>query len=180
MSRLLSLPPQLRQRIWEMALLYGPADVQLLRTCQQIRVEAEGIIFRRPLRFASQNELQSWLQGISENRLPQVKILTLYLQDLEVLPLDDDLSWPSVSLLERYKREAENVLRALKRFPRIHSISLHKPDTVRSYLYRDFYFSVLRKISLQYPALRAISFYSDEHPLDFLKSFQDLRPRSSS
>jgi len=175
MSLLFSLDPELRERIWEAVLLSGPSDVQLLRTCRQIHEETTPIVLGKPLIFMSQGELFAWLEQVHDRDLTRVSTVTLYLQDLEVLALEDDLSWPNVSLLESYQLEGDKVLSMLSRLLGITSLNLYQPNTIRSHLYHKFYSSVLKKIGLQFPTLRALSFHSDDHRVDFLKSFSNLR-----
>jgi hypothetical protein len=175
MTSLLSLPLPIRERIWEMVILCEVHSIQLLTTCRQINMEAKGIPYRRPHIFSSQAELASWIQQVDSKHLDQVEDISLYLQDLEVIPLDAQHTWPEVSLLELYEFNIPKILADISKLPNIQHFALYKPDKVRSYLYRDFYSAALNKILLQLPALRTLKFHSDDDRLDFLKTLPDLR-----
>jgi hypothetical protein len=174
MSLLLSLPFPIRKRIWETVLLCDAYNTSLLVTCRQINLETDGLIYRRPQTFHSQTEFSSWLERIENKYFDQVVDVTLYLQDLGVIPLAAEQSWPTVSLLELYRVEVERILADFAKLPNIQHLTLYKPINVRSYLYRDFYGSAIVKICRPLP-LHTLAFHSDETTLDFLKALPDLK-----
>jgi hypothetical protein len=160
-----------------MVLLYEAHNTRLLLTCRQIYAESDGLIYRRPQTFHSQTELSSWLQITNSRHFDQVENVTLYLQDLDVIPLDAGQSWPTVPLLELYHAEVQKSISDFAKLPNVRHLAIHKPDNVRSYLYPDFYVSATIKIS-QRLKLRSLAFHSDEASLDFLKALPDLRKLS--
>jgi hypothetical protein len=174
-SPLLSLPFPLRQQIWRAVLWEGPNNVHLLCTCQQMYLETAPILLEQPLIFRSQTELFVWLEQVQDRNLNRVKSLTLYLQDLDMLSLEDDLSWPHTSLIELYKLEADKILSMLKPLSRVKELSIYHSESVQSYLYETFFTMVLKTIGSKFPALRTFSYHSDGHPVDFLKSLTNLR-----
>jgi hypothetical protein len=76
--------------------------------------------------------------------------------------------------LELYQSEAEKVVELLDRLPELTELSLLTPDSVRSYLYTDYYLAVLRRATADLPHLKAIKFHSDELPLHFVKAMSNL------
>jgi hypothetical protein len=178
---LFELPEALRQRIYEVVLCEGKNTVPLLQTCRQILAEAQPLLLSAPVAFHSQYDLVEWIGTVGLTYAKGVRTLHLTLQDLEVLPASRDsghLSWPSLSLLELYQSEAEKMLELLSKMPNITELSLLKPDTVRSYLYTDYYFAILRNATIDLPHIKAIKFHSDEHPLSFIKATPNLRKLS--
>ncbi|QDS75478.1 hypothetical protein FKW77_004516 [Venturia effusa] len=175
-SALLSLPSPLRRRIWRSVLRpEGSSNVHLLRACHQIYRETAPILLEQPLVFRSQTELFTWLEQVQDRNLEGVKSLTLSVQDLDVLCLEDDLSWPNASLMELYQLEADKILSLLKPLSGVHDLSIYHSASVQSYLYETFFTMVLKKLGHQFPDLRTFSYHSDGHPIDFLKSFTNLR-----
>ncbi|KAF2431217.1 hypothetical protein EJ08DRAFT_696605 [Tothia fuscella] len=172
---LLLLPIAIRQKLWEMVLLSENYNNNLLATCRQIHNEAERLVYQRPQHFSSQSALRSWTEQVPRKYLHQVRDITLVLQDLEIAPLDYDPSSPSVSLLDIYHQKAQHIANVLSRFPRVTHLALYKPEMVRSCLYREFYGLVLAKVTRQCSALYSLSWHSDQHNLDFLKSLEHLR-----
>ncbi|KAE9977269.1 hypothetical protein BLS_001525 [Venturia inaequalis] len=175
-SALLSLPFPLRRQIWTSVLWpKGSSNVHLLRTCQQIHRETAPILLEQPLIFRSQTELFIWLEQIQGRNLDGVKSLTLYVQDLDILSLEDDLSWPDASLMELYQLEADKILSMLKPLSGVQDLRIYHPVAVQSYLYESFFTMILKKIGPRFPGLRKFSYHSDGHPVDFLKSLTSLR-----
>lgn len=158
-----------------MALCGGSSNIHLLRTCRQIHRETAPILFERPLVFQSQMELFIWLEQVQDRNLSGVKALTLYIQDLDILSMEDDLSWPNVSLMELYQLEADKILSMLKPLSNVRELSIYHSKSVQSYLYETFFTMVLKKIASQFPGLKSFSYHSDGHPVDFLKSLTNLR-----
>ncbi|KIW08209.1 hypothetical protein, variant 1 [Verruconis gallopava] len=178
---LFNLPESIRHRIYEEVLSEGRNTVPLLQTCRQVLAEAQPIVFEVPVTFNSQYDLVEWFSTVGPTYARGVKKLHLTIQDLEVLPANRDsahLSWPSLSLLELYQSEAEKVTELLSRFPNVIELSLLKPETVRSYLYSDYYLAILRKTTADLSHLKSIEFHSDEYPLQFAKSLPALRKLS--
>jgi hypothetical protein len=176
-SRLLLLPSPIRKLIWEMVLLCEVHNTQLLMTCHQIHMEADGIVCRRPQIFQSQAELSSWIKNRDPNHLDQVENVTLYLQNIDPDLLATEQSRSRDSLLEVYQVEAENILADFARLPNIRHFALYKPDNVRSYLYQAFYVSVLTKVTRR-RSLLTLAFHSDDSSLNFIKTLPDLRSLS--
>jgi hypothetical protein len=175
---LFELPEALRQRIYEGVLSDGRNTIPLLQTCRRIFAEVQPLVLDAPITFHSQYDLVEWMGIVGTTYAKGVKKLNLTIQDLEVLPTSRDsghLSWPSLSLLELYQSEAEKVVELLSRLPAITELSLLKPDTVRSYLYTDYYLAILRRVTADLPHLNAIKFHSDEYPLYFVKVLPNLR-----
>ena len=178
---LFDLPVSLRQRIWETVLAEGRNAVPLLSTCRQILAEAQPFVLDTPISFISQYDLVEWISTVGAIYPKGVRRLHLTLQDLEVLPASRDsghLSWPSLSLLELYQSEAEKVVELLRRLPNLTELSLLKPESVRSYLYTDYYLAILRRATADLPYLNAVQFHSDEHSLSFIKTLYNLRKLS--
>ncbi|TID25132.1 hypothetical protein E2P81_ATG04236 [Venturia nashicola] len=175
-SALLSLPFPLRRQIWTSVLWPGgSSNVHLLRTCQQIHRETAPILLEQPLVFQSQTELFIWLEQVRDRNLEGVKSLTLYVRDLDMLSLEDDLSWPNASLIELYQLEADKILSMLKNLSGVKDLRIYHPSSVQSYLYGSFFTMILKKVASLFPGLRTFSYHSDGHPVDFLKSFTNLR-----
>jgi hypothetical protein len=178
---LFDLPEALRQRIWETVLAEGRNAVPLLSTCRQILAEAQPLVLDTPITFNSQYDLVEWISTVGSLYPKRVRRLHLTIQDLEVLPASRDsghLSWPSLSLLELYQSEAEKVVELLSRLPNLTELSLLKPESVRSYLYTDYYLAILRRVTTDLPFLNAVQFHSDEHPLSFIRTLPSLKKLS--
>lgn len=172
------LPIALRQRIWETVLEEPRNAIPLLSTCRHILVEAQPLVLDTPISFKSQYDLVEWISAVGGAYPKRVRKLHLILQDLEVLPASRDsghLSWPSLSLLELYQSEAEKVVELLTRLPRLTELSFLQPESVRSYLYTDYYLAILRRVTAGLPYLNAVQFHSDGYPLSFIKTLPGLR-----
>lgn len=92
-----------------------------------------------------------------------------------MLSLEDDLSWPNASLTELYQLETDKIISMLKPLSGVKDLSIYHPASVQSYLYENFFTMILKKIGSHFPGLRTFSYHSDGHPVDFLKSFTNLR-----
>lgn len=176
-SPLFSLPIELREEIYK-SVLYGPSQgLNILRTCQEIRHEAQKFLYQRKLIFPSQGALYTWLAKTPRELLAYVSSITIHLQDVDLRPILGDLtaSYQSATPLrlptsELYRAEVGRLGRALKEIPKLRIITLrallHQPST----LYQNFTTQVLRVASASCPRLLDLRLEGNFHHqgLEFL------------
>ncbi|UPX14610.1 uncharacterized protein EKO05_0005087 [Ascochyta rabiei] len=180
---LFTLPLELRELIYR-AVLSSPLDgTELLRTCREIYLEAQKFLFERPLSFRSQSVLFHWLNRVPPEYLPQAKVLSLNIQEVDLRSL---LSAPALvshpgdppRLLtwELYEAELERLNHALRQLPKIQRIIIRAVSGRQSFLYRECLQRFLGMLGSLYPDLVDISLEGKFHhqSLSFLSSFKKL------
>lgn len=191
-SLFFKLPAEMRQAIYEAAILdesescseseesTTSTGVNLLRTCRQVKMEAEPIRYQRPQSFASQAKFFIWVDRSRDSNLERVRTLTLHLTDVDLSQL-----MASVPMSPRnystawsiYQAELERLDGALRSLPNINSLTIIPPKDSRSMLLRQFYKVILSMIPSRCPKLKRLELHDTEDVLNHtptLKHIQDL------
>ncbi len=181
-SAFLDLPPEIREQVY--GGLFSDAsgiDVQILRTSQQIYVEAQPFLFKRPVTFASQFDFYEWVRISSAHNRKYVQCVRIKLVDVishEGLPSESIQEYRRNSpspITRTYEDDLSRFVEALKGVPNVRSLTLYKNRTGDSDLFRDFHRECFAAVAKQFPGLKSLTFYVDQIPLDFLGSFRSLQ-----
>lgn len=182
-SPFLDLPLEIREQIYG-GLLSDPSckSVQMLRTSQQIYAEAQPFLFKRPLAFASQFDFYDWVKRSNPQNLRHVQCIYIKLLDVIAYEgLDPSAiqayrkNSPS-PIVKSYEDDLARFTTALKGVPNVRNLTLYKNHTAaESDPFRDFYQSCFALITQNFSALRCLTFYVDQVPLDFLSSLRSLQ-----
>ncbi|KAF9696981.1 hypothetical protein EKO04_004636 [Ascochyta lentis] len=180
---LFTLPLELRQLIYKAVLASPLHGTELLRTCREIFLEARKFLFERPLSFRSQSALFSWLGRVPHEYLPQAKVLSLNIQDVDLrsilnasAPVSHPGDPPRLLTWDLYEVELERLYHALRLLPKIQGITIHAISGRQSFLYRECVQKVLRMLSSLYPDLTDLNLVGNFHhqSLSFLSRFEKL------
>lgn len=177
-SRLLALPLELREEIYQNIFSCPDKDVQVLRTCRQIFSEAQPFLFKGPLTFASQYELYEWLETVGPQHLSHVVDVRMCLADVDLSSvLKGNLQQPGAfpTYMDLYKHELDNLSVALQKLPNVVNLTIDKPKPTRSRLFQDLYSRFLHIVGDQWPNLRRLTLNDNQVPLAFIQSFPNLR-----
>lgn len=154
---LLSLPSELRIRIYEHALL-PTSDLALLRTCSFINTEAQTTLYQRPLSFPSQADLFSWIHRSSTRNLRRVRCLQLRLTDVDLSPLlDRGLQHTGRSAWKLYQSELERLEHALRNLPNTAEWTVRLPRDSGSVFLRGLVSSFVKLLPHRLPLLQHLS-----------------------
>lgn len=182
-SPFLDLPLEIREQIYG-GLLSDPScrNVQMLRTSQQVYVEAQPFLFKRPLAFASQFDFYDWVKQSKADNLRYVQ--TIHIKLLDVIG-HEGLDRSSIQvyrknlpspIVQSYEEDLARFAAALKEVPNVRGLTLYKNRTAdESDPFRDFYGACFALITKQLAGLRSLTFYVDQVPLEFLSSLQALQ-----
>ncbi|KAF2633904.1 hypothetical protein BU25DRAFT_14768 [Macroventuria anomochaeta] len=181
---LFTLPLELRQLVYKAVLaspLHGP---ELLQTCQEIHLEAHKFLFARPLSFRSQEALFDWLDRVPKKYLPQVKELSLNIQDVDLRSLLKASALishpgdpPRLLTWNIYEAELDKLFHALEQLPKVQKITIRAVSGRQSFLYREFLQKFLRLLGSLYPNLLDLGLEGNLHhqDLSFISSFTRLQ-----
>jgi hypothetical protein len=123
--------------------------------------DPEAEVFGKPLVFESQHDLYEWLLQACATDLSEIDSLSFTL----ILPSIHD---PELEL--------ENVQAAMRALPNVGSFAMYKRlEDCSNATHHKLYDDILRRISKIYPKLVAIGVHTDDHSLNFLRSFEHLR-----
>jgi hypothetical protein len=183
-SPLLQLPRELRETIYLFALLNPPttSPTSLLTTCQKLNMEAQPLLYHRPIKLSSQSKLFDWVNRSRPQNLKHVRNLCLQLTDVD-MTLRRPSSERSQSKHQRhnqapsawslYEDELCNFDAALRALPSLTEITIVPPRAMHSQLLRGMYLSVLALIPRLHPCLKLLVVHDDEESV--LRSVKALR-----
>ncbi|KAK1066255.1 hypothetical protein LTR74_007303 [Friedmanniomyces endolithicus] len=170
-SHLLALPPELRIHIYELVLLSQPGDFSLLQSSRKINMEAQPIIYQRPLSFKSQANMFLWVDRSRSCNLKRVKSLTLRLTDIDLTPLLCLEHWHTrTSVWDLYQQELERLDLALEVLPNIEHFAIIPPRARHSHLLRGMYLGLLSLIPQRCRRLEQLVVEDDEGAFDVAAS----------
>jgi hypothetical protein len=188
-SPLLQLPRELRESIYLFALLNPPttSPTSLLTTCQTLNMEAQPLLYHRPIKLSSQAKLFDWVTRSRPQNLKHVRNLSLQLTDVDMTlrrsssersqsphqapPQHQRYQAPSTWSL--YEDELCNFDAALRSLPSLTEITIVPPRAMHSQLLRGMYLSVLALIPRLHPCLKLLVVHDDEESV--LRSVKALR-----
>lgn len=177
LSPLLQLPPELRDEIYRFALVNPNTTLPLLTTSQQLKMEAQPLLYQRPIKLSSQAKLFDWAARSRGSNLKQVKNLTLRLTDIDLSPLlDPDLIYeqPSISAWSLYDDEIGRFDTAFRALPGLTELTIIPPRIIHSQLMRSMYLTLLALIPQHYPRLRLLVIHDESAILDAVAALQGL------
>jgi hypothetical protein len=182
-SPFFDLPLELREEIYKSVLFSPSQGPDILRTCREIHFEARKFLFQKPLSFQSQTVLYTWLDEAPSALLAHVSEIALHVQDVNLKPILDSgatmlqhRSHPRLMTLELYQRELDRLKQALKRVPKVKTLTIRVSSGQSSYLYRDFVAHILSGLGTLYPYLLDLRMEGDFHyqELEFLSKLEHL------
>lgn len=176
-SPFLLLPPELRDHIYRFALLSPNTTLSLLTTSRQLKMEAQPLLYERPIKLSSQAKLFEWIQRSRHTNLRQVKNLSLRLTDIDLSPLlDPDAIFnnPSLSAWTLYSTETNNLDAAFNQLPGLQELTISPPRIIHSQLLRGMYQTLLALIPRHYPNLRLLVIHDDSAIIDAVTALQGL------
>ena len=176
-SSLLRLPPELRDEIYRFALLSPGTTLSLLTTSHQLKMEAQPLLYQRPIKLSSQAKLFDWIKRRRNSNLRQVKNLTLRLTDIDLSPLLDPENLqtrPQMSAWTLYNDEIARLDRAFWALPALAELTIIPPRIIHSQLLRGLYLSLLALIPEQYPRLRLLVIHDESAVLKAVAALQGL------
>lgn len=176
-SSLLRLPPELRDEIYRFALLSPDTTLSLLSTSHQLKMEAQPLLYQRPIKLSSQAKLFDWIRRSRSSNLRQVKNLTLRLTDIDLSPLLDPEALqakPQMSAWTLYNDEIVHLDRALRALPALLELTIIPPRIIHSQLLRSLYLSLLALIPEHYPRLRLLVIHDESAVLEAVAALQGL------
>lgn len=187
-SKLLQLPRELREDIYLLALLQCQTPTSLLTTCHQVQMEAQPLLYHRPINLSSQAKLFDWIDRSRAQNLKQVRHLALHLTDIDLSPLlsdrrqhqhnhpnDDDQmpqqdpspsQLPTPSAWTLYESELARLDTSLRSLPSLTELTLVPPRAMHSQLLRGLYLSLLALIPRLLPGLKVLVVHDDAAILD--------------
>ena len=184
------LPPEMRQAIYEAAILDdsdGGSDsdenmtpsssANLVQTCRQIKIEAEPIRYQRPQSFSSQRKLFVWVDNSRRSNLERVRTLTLHLTDVDVSPvLVPNIADPheEVRPSDLYRYELAKLEDALRCLPNLASLTII-PPTKKHAMLSNFYRSFLNRIPTRCPKLKRLELHDTKDVLAYAPTLNDIR-----
>lgn len=176
-SPLLQLPRELREDICLFALLNSYTPLSLIVTCHQLNMEAQPLLYQRPVRLSSQSKLFDWVSRSRGSNLKQVRHLALQLTDIDLSPtlvFDRTEAQNTPSAFSLYENELSRFDAALRSLPSLTEITVVPPRAMYSQLLRGMYLSLLALIPRLHPGLKLLIIHDDPTTLDVVTSLRRL------
>lgn len=175
-TQLLRLPTEILITIYNLA-LHDSRHIEFLFTCQHTSMETSAILYERPVDFASQAKLFSWVERSKEQDLERVKDLAIRLVDVDLTPLFN--TTPSQhsngpSAWDLYQRELVRLDDALLALPALENLTIMPPDTHKSMFVRSMYTCFLARIPLRCPRLKRLILHDGSDVLQRVPELQKL------
>jgi hypothetical protein len=182
-SPFFALPLELREEIYKTVLSSPNHGSDMLRTCHEIRGEAQKFLYQKPLIFRSQDRLHTWIKNTPRGQLAHVSEISLHAQDVDLKPILSKASTksqfvPSLHLFTSglYQAEVSKITQSLESLPKLKAITIRALSIQSSFLYRGFLTSILNALSTSCPQLLSLclegSFHHQE--LHFLSALRHL------
>lgn len=176
-SPLLQLPRELREDICLFALLASDTPVSLITTCQQLNMEAQPLLYQRPVRLSSQTKLFDWIRRSRGSNLKQVRHLALQLTDIDMTPslaFDRVEAQRAPSAWSMYEDELSRFDAALRSLPSLTEITIVPPRAMHSQLLKGMYLSLLALIPRIHPGLKLLIIHDEAATLDVVTALRGL------
>lgn len=182
-SPFLNLPLELREQIYRTVLSSSSQSPDLLRTCREVHTEARKFLYQRTVTFRSQGIFNAWSAATPNDMLDQVSKMSLSIQDVDLRPIlateasiSQTRTPPRLMTWDLYQTELDRLEQALRKVPKVKTITIRTPPCQPSFLYHDFMEKILELLSVVYPGLRDLqldgNFHS--HGLLFLSTLEKL------
>jgi hypothetical protein len=176
-SPLLQLPRELREDICLFALLTSDTPTSLIATCHQLNMEAQPLLYQRPVRLSSQTKLFDWVSRSRNSNLKQVRHLALQLTDVDMTPtlvFDKIQAQRTPSAWSLYEDELSRFDAALRSLPSLTEITIVPPRAMHSQLLRGMYLSLLALIPRSHPGLKLLIIHDEAATLDMVTTLRGL------
>lgn len=182
-SPFFNLPLELREQIYRTVLSCSGQGPDLLRTCREVHTEACKFLYQRTITFRSQGVFNAWLAVTPNNMLDQVSKISLSIQDVDLRPIlgteasnSHTRTSPRLMTWDLYQTELDRLEQALRKVPKVRTITIRAPSSQYSFLYREFMEKILELLSVVFPDLRDLQLDGSFHSqgLTFLSSFKKL------
>lgn len=177
-SHLLRLPTEMRLAIYEAALLNSSDKLALLRTCWQINMEAQAVLYQRPTSFSSQAKLFAWIERSRRTNLERVRTLSLRLTDIDLSPFFEagiTQRRKRMSAWSMYQTELERLEQALISLPNLSRLTIIPPRLGRSQLLKGLYRSFLGMIPHKCQKIRQLELHDSDEILKSVPALRDVR-----
>ncbi|KAI9770004.1 MAG: hypothetical protein M1840_003715 [Geoglossum simile] len=173
-SLFFSLPVELRLLVYKEVLMAN--HLQILRTCRDIFNEALPVLFKRPLKFRTHDDLYNWIQMVGPDSLELVTSVSLNLLSFRYMPVARPCRTPLHSVGMFYGNDLPCLQRALEQLPNVQRFIIYKtlPFLGTRFTY-DYYLSFFPWLADRYPELRCLTLFINWIPLDFLLQMRFLR-----
>jgi len=149
-NRLLNLPAELREHIYDNILSSSEQGPEILQTCRQIEREARKFLYQRPISFSNQLSLYTWVDATPKDLLSNVTDVSVAIRDIDLRPvLRPNAFTPSSSLRPQlltwglYEAEIGKLISALGRLPKVKTMTIISPTVCQSHLYSEFVSRIL-------------------------------------
>jgi hypothetical protein len=176
-SPLLQLPRELREDICLFALLTSDTPTSLIATCHQLNMEAQPLLYQRPVRLSSQTKFFDWVSRSRNSNLKQVRHLALQLTDVDMsatLVFDKIQAQRAPSAWSLYEDELSRFGAALRSLPSLTEITIVPPRAMHSHLLRGMYLSLLALIPRSHPGLKLLIVHDEAAILDLVVALRGL------
>ncbi|KAM3421306.1 hypothetical protein BST61_g1705 [Cercospora zeina] len=173
---LFDLPTELRTRIWTEA-LQDSSRIDLACTCWTLYMETSTILYQRPVHFASQKKLFTWIDRSESADLARVRFLTLRLTDVDLSPLfvaSPDSQGHRITAWDLYQRELVHLDGALEALPSLSQLILVPPDRNKSMFLKSMYMCFLRRIPIRCLKLERLIVHDDNNVLQKVPELRRL------
>jgi hypothetical protein len=182
-SPFFGLPLELREEIYKTVLVSTNQGSEILKTCHEIRKEAQKFLYQKPLIFRSQERLHTWIRQTPRELLAHVSEITLHVQDVDLKPI---LSQPStssdfapsshLSTSGLYRAEVNRITVSLGSIPKLKALTIRALSVQSSFLYRGLLAQILDALSTSCPYLLSLCLGGNFHhqELSFLSSLKQL------
>ncbi|KAH0564927.1 hypothetical protein GP486_001682 [Trichoglossum hirsutum] len=175
-SLFFSLPIELRLLVYQELLLARPCrNLQILRVCRDIYNEARPVLFKRPLKFRTHEDLYDWVKKADSDARELVTSINFSLLSFQPRtphsqPLFD------YRMQYGYGQDLPDLQNALMPLLNVRELVIFKSTEYLSINYaHDFYFSFFPWLAGRYPELRYLTLFISWIPLDFLLQMRFLR-----
>ncbi|KAH0543701.1 hypothetical protein FGG08_002017 [Glutinoglossum americanum] len=176
-SLFFSLPIELRLLVYKEVLLAKPCrDLQILRVCRDIYNEALPVLFKKPLKFRTHDDLYHWIQTVEPDCLELVTSVSLNLLSFRYNTLSRPNHYPLHSPDLFYGKDLPSLQNALRLLPNVQRFIIYKsvPFLGTRFTY-DYYLLFFPWLADRYPELRCLTLFINWMPLDFLLQMRFLR-----
>ncbi|KAI9786243.1 MAG: hypothetical protein M1839_007654 [Geoglossum umbratile] len=172
-SRFFSLPIELRLLVYKEVLMAN--DLQILRACRDIYNEALPVLFKRPLKFRTHDDLYNWIRMVGPDSLELVTSVSLNLLSFRYIPVTRPCRPPLHSADMFYRNDLPNLQNALMLLPNVRRFIIYKtiPFLGTRFTY-DYYLPFFPWLADRYPELRCLTLFINWIPLDFLLQMRFL------
>jgi hypothetical protein len=181
---LLAIPLELREQIFKEVLSNSYQGTELLRTCHEIKTEAQKYLFQRNITFRGQATLYAWLEQAPTQFLHHVMEISIELEEPDLGPLlapvmtgSSAIVAPRLVTVELHEKDLRKLRKSLGNLPNVKTLTVPTLSDRRSHFYRKFVADFLKMLSSLWPSLRELNLEGNfrNQSLSFLAALPELR-----